>query len=143
MHIESVGVRSAYPRQTTPTRGITRGRLAGGMPIDLVVLQLDVNLRQLGVEFGTGAVIGALIGFAAKKVAKLVAVIVGLELVVFKLLESRGILTVDWDRLGAAFLGAGEAATAQQPPSWFMSILSTLSIGAGFTGGFLLGFKKG
>ena len=113
------------------------------MSIDLVALQLDVDPRQLGLEFGTGAVIGALIGFAAKKVAKLIAVIVGLELVVFKLLESRGILVVNWDRLGAAFLGAGEAAASQTPPSWLMTILSTLSIGAGFTGGFLLGFKQG
>lgn len=113
------------------------------MSVDLVALQLDVDPRQLGLEFGTGAVIGALIGFAAKKVAKLIAVIVGLELVVFKLLESRGILVVDWDRLGAAFLGAGEAAASQTPPSWLMTILSTLSIGAGFTGGFLLGFKQG
>ena len=113
------------------------------MPIDLVPLQLDIDPRQLGIEFGTGAVIGALMGFAAKKVAKLIAVIVGLELVVFKLLESRGILVVSWDKLGAAFLGAGEAATAQAPPSWVMTILSTLSVGAGFAGGFLLGFKKG
>ena len=113
------------------------------MPIDLVALQLDIDVRQLGLELGTGAVIGALIGFAAKKVAKLIAVIIGLELVVFKLLESRGILVVNWDRLGAAFLGAGEAAASQTPPSWLMTILSTLSIGAGFTGGFLLGFKKG
>jgi uncharacterized membrane protein (Fun14 family) len=113
------------------------------MPIDPVVLQLDFDLRQLGLEFGTGAVIGATIGFTAKKVAKLIAVIVGLELVLFKLLESRGILVVNWDRLGAAFLGAGEAATSQTPPSWLASILSTLSIGAGFTGGFLLGFRRG
>lgn len=113
------------------------------MPIDLFVLQLDVGFRQLGLEFGTGAVIGGLIGFAAKKVAKLIAVIIGLELVLFKFLESRGILQVNWDRLGASFLSAGEAATSQTPPSWLATILSTLSIGAGFAGGFFLGFKKG
>ena len=113
------------------------------MPVDVLVLQLDIDLRTLGLEFGTGAVIGALIGFAAKKVAKIIAFIIGLELVVFKLLESRGILVVNWDRLGAAFMGAGEAATSATPPSWVATILSTLSIGAGFTGGFLLGFKKG
>jgi uncharacterized membrane protein (Fun14 family) len=113
------------------------------MPADLIALQLDLDLRQLGLEFGTGAVIGALIGFAAKKVAKLIAVIIGIELVLFRLLESRGILVVNWDRIGAAFLGAGEAATAQTPPSWLVTIISTLSIGAGFTGGFLIGFKRG
>lgn len=106
-------------------------------------MAFDINFQQLGVEFGTGAVIGGIIGFAAKKLAKVIAVIIGLELALFKLLESRGIMEVNWDKLGATFLEAGEAATANNPPSWLMSILSTLSVGAGFAGGFLLGFKKG
>lgn len=109
----------------------------------MAVEGFGLNFQQLGLEFGTGAVIGGIIGFAAKKVAKLIAVIVGLELALFKLLESRGILQVDWERLGAGFLKAGETAAAGQPPSWLMSILSTLSVGAGFTGGFLIGFQRG
>jgi len=104
--------------------------------------ELGINFQQLGLEFGTGAVIGGIIGFAAKKVAKVIAVIVGLELALFKFLESRGILTVDWDELSAGFLEASRDATQGAPPSWIQTILSTLSVGAGFTGGFLLGFKK-
>ncbi|MFB6360992.1 MAG: FUN14 domain-containing protein [Halobacteriales archaeon] len=104
---------------------------------------VDINAQQLGLEFGGGAVIGGVIGFAAKKVAKLIAVIIGLELALFKFLESRQILSVDWEKLTAGAVKATESATASTPPSWAMSILSTLSIGAGFTGGFLLGFKKG
>ncbi|MFB6352567.1 MAG: FUN14 domain-containing protein [Halobacteriales archaeon] len=103
----------------------------------------DLNVQQLGLEFGGGAMIGGVIGFAAKKVAKLVAVIIGLELALFKFLESRQILTVDWERLTAGLVQIGEAATSNTPPSWLMSVLSTLSVGAGFTGGFLLGFKRG
>ena len=106
-------------------------------------MPLDLNLQQLGLEFGSGAVIGGIIGFAAKKVAKLVAVIVGLELALFKFLESRGILTVDWNRLSAGVLQAGETAETGVPPSWVTTVLSTLSVGAGFTGGFLLGFRRG
>lgn len=113
------------------------------MSLDTPLQLLDVNFQQLGLELGTGAVIGGIIGFAAKKVAKIIAVIVGLELALFKLLESRGILQVNWSKLGATFLEAGETAASGQPPSWLMSILSTLSVGAGFTGGFLLGFKRG
>ncbi|MFB6300507.1 MAG: FUN14 domain-containing protein [Halobacteriales archaeon] len=109
----------------------------------LDVLAVDINAKQLGLEFGGGAIIGGVIGFAAKKVAKLLAVIIGLELALFKLLESRGILTVDWNKLTAGLVGAGETATAATPPSWLMTILETLSIGAGFTGGFLLGFRRG
>jgi uncharacterized membrane protein (Fun14 family) len=103
---------------------------------------IAIDFQRLGLELGTGAVIGGVIGFAAKKVAKLIAVIVGLELALFKFLESQGILQVNWDELGAGFLNAGDAAQGA-PPNWVMSILSTLSIGAGFTGGFLLGFKRG
>ena len=103
----------------------------------------DINFTSLGLEFGGGAGIGAIIGFAAKKIAKLIAVIVGLELALFKFLESRGILTVDWDRLTAGMLDITSAANSSTPPSWINTILSTLSISAGFTGGFLLGFRKG
>lgn len=101
-----------------------------------------INLQSLGMEFGTGAVIGGIIGFATKKIAKVIAVIIGVQLALFKFLESRGILTVDWDRLGAAFLDAGQVAEGT-PPSWVQTILSTLSISAGFTGGFFLGWRRG
>ncbi|MFC4359907.1 FUN14 domain-containing protein [Halobium salinum] len=107
-----------------------------------VPLQL-VDVRQLGIEAGSGAVVGGIVGFAAKKVAKLVAVIVGLELALFKFLESREILSVDWERLTAGFVKTSQQATNGAPPDWVMTILSTLSISGGFTAGFLVGFKKG
>lgn len=106
-------------------------------------LQLSLDPTQLGIEFGSGAVIGGIIGFAAKKVAKVIAVLVGLELALFKFLESRGILTVDWERLSGGFLRNAQAAADGTPPEWVSTILSTLSVSAGFTGGFLAGFKKG
>jgi len=106
------------------------------------LLQFNIDFQQLGVEAGSGALIGALIGFAAKKVAKIIAVLVGLELALFKFLESRGILTVDWERLSAGIIGAGESAANGTPPTWVETILSTLSISAGFTAGFFVGWKK-
>lgn len=106
-------------------------------------MALEIEPSSLGLEFGTGAVIGGIMGFAAKKVAKIIAVLVGLELALFKFLESRGILTVDWEKLSGGLVGATEAATSGQPPSWVSTALSTLSVGAGFTGGFFLGFKRG
>ena len=106
-------------------------------------LQLSLDPTQLGIEFGSGAVIGGIIGFAAKKVAKVVAVLVGIELALFKFLESRGIRTVDGERLSSGVLQNAQAAADGTPPGWVSTILSTLSISAGFTGGFLAGFKKG
>ncbi|MBP1985668.1 FUN14 domain-containing protein [Halolamina salifodinae] len=110
--------------------------------MDPLVLQLDLDFRQLGVEAGSGALVGALIGFAAKKVAKIIAVLVGIEMALFKFLESRGILTVDWDRLTAGIVGAGQDAAAGTPPSWLQTILSTVSVSAGFTGGFYVGWRR-
>ena len=114
------------------------------MPVAVAVGRIvDINPQQLGLELGSGAVIGGIIGFAAKKVAKLIAVLVGLELALFKFLESRGVLTVDWERLSGGFVEASQSAASGAPPSWVNTILSTLSISAGFTGGFLVGFRKG
>ncbi len=103
----------------------------------------SIDPTSLGIEFGSGAVIGGIIGFAAKKIAKLIAVLVGIELALFKFLESRGIISVKWDRLTAGLVEASQDAATGAPPSWISTILSTLSISAGFTGGFMVGFKKG
>jgi len=108
---------------------------------------VEFGLQQIGIELGTGAVIGGLIGFAAKKVAKIIAVLVGVQLALFKFLESREILIVDWERLSAGLINAStaatDAATANQPPGLLTSLLSVIPVSAGFTGGFLLGFKRG
>mgnify|MGYP006295921053 CR=1 FL=1 len=106
-------------------------------------MPVSLDFTQLGLEFGSGAIIGAIIGFAFKKVAKVIAVLVGLELALFRFLESREIITVQWDRLTGGFVKATEQAATGGPPPWLHTIISTLSISAGFTGGFLIGFKRG
>ena len=111
--------------------------------VDAGVLQFSIDPQQLGLELGTGAVVGGIVGFAAKKVAKLIAILVGLELALFKFLESRGFITVNWDRFGGAVSGIMEAGQGSTPPSWVDTILSTLSVSAGFTGGFMVGFRRG
>jgi len=107
---------------------------------------VDIGLQQIGLELGSGAVIGGLIGFTAKKVAKIIAFLIGLQLALFKFLESQSILVVDWERLSAGLVNASttasDAATANQPPSVITSFLSVLPVSAGFTGGFVVGFKK-
>ena len=100
-------------------------------------------MQQLGLEVGGGALIGGVTGFAAKKVAKLIAVIVGLELALFKFLETRGVLEVNWDAISGAAGNTTNVATGAQPPGWAVSLLSALPVSAGFTGGFLLGFRRG
>lgn len=104
---------------------------------------MELDPTGIGLEVGSGAAIGALVGYAAKKTAKIIAVLVGVQLALLKYLESRGILTVDWERLSGGLLEAREIAESSTPPSWVDSIISTMSVSAGFAGGFLIGFKKG
>lgn len=102
-----------------------------------------VDPQQLGLELGSGAVIGLLTGFAAKKIAKFVALIVGLQMAFFKFLESRGVLNVNWGAVTESMGDVVQVANQNTPPTLIETILSTLSVGAGFTGGFFLGFRRG
>ncbi|MFC7215748.1 FUN14 domain-containing protein [Saliphagus sp. GCM10025334] len=100
---------------------------------------VNIDPTALGLEFGGGAAIGALMGFAAKKIAKLIAVIIGVQLVIFRYLESQGILIVDWNALSNGLIKTSEHAD----PTYLESFISTMSVGAGFTAGFLIGFRRG
>jgi uncharacterized membrane protein (Fun14 family) len=102
---------------------------------------MALDLPGLGMQMGGSALMGAVIGFAAKKVAKVIAIIIGLELVLFKFLESRGVLTVNWERLTNASQTAADQG-AQATQSLIDTFVSTAGIGASFAGGFLLGFKR-
>lgn len=106
---------------------------------------VDIPFHQIGIEAGGGAVVGTMIGFAVKKLAKLIAVVVGLELATFKLLEMRGLLEVNWSAINGAASDATTASVAlgSSPPPWLMNFLTTLPISAGVVSGFLVGFKMG
>lgn len=102
---------------------------------------MALDIPGLGLQMGGSALIGAIIGFTAKKVAKIIAIIIGLELVLFKFLESRGILQVNWGELGGTFESlAGDAGSQTQ--SLIETFISTAGIGAGFAAGFFVGFKR-
>ena len=108
----------------------------------MTLLQAALDPTQLGIEVGGGAVIGAVVGYAAKKLARVLAVLIGLQLALFVFLESRQIISVDWERLTGGVIGAS-MGVSPTPPSWLLSIVSTMSVSAGFVGGFLLGFRRG
>jgi uncharacterized membrane protein (Fun14 family) len=50
-------------------------------------------------SIGSGGVVGFLIGFAIKKVMKILAVVVGIFFGATMYLQSQGIINVDWDKL--------------------------------------------
>lgn len=97
------------------------------------------GLAQLGTNVGGATVAGGITGWATKKLVKVVAVLVGLELALFAYLANQGVITVHWSQLGAAFSGW----TAIQLPTWVTSGLAATGIGLGFAGGFAYGFHRG
>lgn len=101
---------------------------------------VEIDPTSMGFEFAASAILGGLIGFAIKTVAKIVAVIVGVELVVFRYLESNGIVVVDWDRLSAGLLETQQQA--KQGAGWLESVVSTTTVGVGFASGFLVGYYR-
>lgn len=103
---------------------------------------MAIDIPGLGMSMGSSALIGGIIGFTAKKVAKIIAVIVGLELVLFKFLESRGILQVNWEELGGAFEVFAKDA-GEQTQSLVETFINTAGVGGGFVAGFYVGFQRG
>ncbi|MDY6776763.1 MAG: FUN14 domain-containing protein [Candidatus Nanohaloarchaea archaeon] len=94
------------------------------------------------VNAGSGAVLGFLSGYAAKIVAKIVAVVAGLFLLFVKWLESQGVVSIDWGSLGGGLVKIGGAA-ASEAPSLADKIVTALGLGGGFAAGFYLGFRRG
>lgn len=103
---------------------------------------VSFELHQLGLEVGSSAIIGGIVGFASKKLAKLLLVLVGLELAFLQALEIYGVIDVKWETINASVGSLREMIRQDAPPPDVVTALSSLSIGGGFVGGFLLGFKR-
>jgi uncharacterized membrane protein (Fun14 family) len=101
----------------------------------------DIGVEQITMTVGSGAVLGGVLGFAAKKFAKLAAFLVVLEVGLLTALERNGVLDVYWGELGSLLSRSGRAV--ESGVSGFTSLAGALPIDAGLTGGFLVGFKKG
>lgn len=103
---------------------------------------MEFDPTQLGVQAGSGAVVGGVIGFAAKKIVKLVAVLVGVQLGFLAYLENQGIVSVNWGQLENAAAFSATAGESGMPP-FVADILSAAPLSGGFAAGALVGFKKG
>lgn len=99
-----------------------------------------VDPGALGVEFLLGGILGLVTGYAVRKVAKILAVVLFVQFALFRFLESKGIVVVHWDRLSGGLVQTTSAGIDQ---GWLLPILSVLSIGLGFAFGFAVGYKEG
>ena len=94
----------------------------------------EVLIYQLGIG-GTG---GFLIGYATKKIAKIIAVFLGLYSMSLLYLNQIGVITMNYER----FVNVA-STSATNLTNFFVSSLGGLPLAAGFIGGFALGIKKG
>jgi uncharacterized membrane protein (Fun14 family) len=102
---------------------------------------------SIGTSLGIGGIAGFLIGYAIKKVIKIMMVIVGLFLAALLYLSHQGIITINWDKLEASATGATTMANSSIPglSDQVMAIAQNFGIPltGSFAAAFVLGFMKG
>jgi len=81
-------------------------------------------LMPLVYQSGLGAVGGFIVGYALKKVAKIVAIFIGLFILALVYLGYRGIITINYEALGRAV--SGVLGFAGQVGDWISPIISHL-----------------
>ncbi len=92
-----------------------------------------------GQQLGFGFVTGALLGWAAKKIAKLLLVLLAIFVFLLQLLAYKGFITIHWAQITPS-LDLSHLTVPQQ----FLHIATyNLPFGGAFIAGFVLGFKHG
>ena len=98
-------------------------------------------LTPLITQLGVGGIIGFCMGYALKKIAKIVAAIIGLFALGLIYLESQGLISVDW--LGVQAWGNTALAGLGQIEGALGVIISNLPFAGGAIVGFGVGIKMG
>jgi uncharacterized membrane protein (Fun14 family) len=105
------------------------------------LIDLTSALTGLVAQIGVGGILGFLVGFALKKVVKLVMVVAGLFVMVLAYLGLRGVISVDFKAL-EDLISSG-LASGSQFVQIIVSIITALPFAGTFVVGFLLGLRKG
>ena len=98
-------------------------------------------LTPLVTQLGVGGIVGLCIGYALKKVAKIVAAIIGLFSLGLIYLETQGLISVDW--LGVETWGNTALSSLGEMEGVLGMIISNLPFAGGALVGFGLGIKTG
>lgn len=95
-------------------------------------------------SLGFGGVAGAVVGYTAKKVTKLAALILGLVFITVQVLVYLGFITVNWPTVQESMEGvwADPHGVTLTDRAWDV-LTANLPFGGGFVAGFALGFKLG
>ena len=116
------------------------------------------NYSPLLTSVGVGGVAGFLIGFAIKKVFKILAIVAGVFFAVLIYFEQQGMVNINWDKINGAYHGSLSTVTnaitnntsggTGGSHTTATSLLPTLTnLGIPLTGstavGFVIGIMKG
>jgi uncharacterized membrane protein (Fun14 family) len=98
-------------------------------------------LPSVVYQLGLGGIGGFLVGYAIKKISKLIVVLIGIFVIALLYLGARGIISINYDELWNAL--ASLLDFAGQAASWLIGLISLLPFMGSFLAGFVLGFKLG
>ncbi len=107
---------------------------------------MDLNQLLEGplASLGFGGAAGAVVGYAAKKMTKLLALLLGVLFIILQVLVYNGFISVNWGAVQSSAEGVWRSPEGVTLADRAWSILSAnLPFGGGFAAGFALGFKLG
>lgn len=101
-------------------------------------------VSPLVFQLGIGGVGGFIVGYALKKITKLIVILIGLFIIALLYLSTRGIININYEVLWSEVSGlVGSAGSAGGVFSWLAGLISIIPFLGSFAVGFLLGFKAG
>jgi uncharacterized membrane protein (Fun14 family) len=104
------------------------------------------NLNSVAATIGGGFFGGLLLGYALKKVVRLIAVIVGLFIAGLAYLQYQQIASFNWDRIEGTITGLANVTTSTLNDHSIESLAMTnlgIPLASGMQAGFAIGFMKG
>jgi len=106
------------------------------------------NFGSIGATIGGGFFAGILLGYALKKVIKMLAIVVGLFLAGLAYLQYQQIASINWNKLEGTIIAIANAATSTINNNSNVARLAMISnLGIPLTSsmsiGFTIGFMKG
>jgi uncharacterized membrane protein (Fun14 family) len=123
------------------------------MFLDLSSLATSIGLGGLATSVGIGGFLGFLMGYAIKKILKIIIIVAGLLVGILYYLQYNGLITLDWSKLEAAIGSAMTNVSGLDLSTSFLpgisdQIMNALSnsgipLTGGFAAGFAFGFSKG
>jgi len=98
-------------------------------------------LTPIVYQLGIGGVLGFFVGYAVKKITKIIAAIIGLISLLFIYLGYEGIINVNYDKL--AQMIENLMGTASQATTTLTPIVANLPFAGSFIAGMAVGVKLG